>query len=61
MIVVDSSALIAILRREPEADNFLRLIAEADGCLLSSVTWLETSIVLAGRAAMQPHGQSSML
>ena len=49
MIVVDSSALIAILRREPEADNFLRLIAEADGCLLSSVTWLETSIVLAGR------------
>ena len=49
MIVVDSSALIAILRREPEADNFLRLIAEADGCLLSSVTWLETSMVLAGR------------
>jgi ribonuclease VapC len=50
VIVVDSSALIAILRREAEADNFLRLIAEADGCLLSSVTWLETSMVLAGRA-----------
>jgi len=49
VIVVDSSALIAILRREPEADNFLHLIAEADGCLLSSVTWLETSMVLAGR------------
>jgi ribonuclease VapC len=50
VIVVDSSALIAILRREPEADNFLRIIAEADGCLLSSVTWLETSMVLAGPA-----------
>lgn len=49
MIVVDSSALIANLRREPEADNFLYIIAEADRCLLSSITWLETSIVLAGR------------
>lgn len=50
MIVVDSSALIAILRREPEADGFLRIIAEAEGCLLSSVSLLETSMVLAGRA-----------
>ena len=50
MIVVDSSALIAILRREPEADDFLQIIAKADGCLLSSVAWLETSMVLAGRA-----------
>ena len=49
MIVVDSSALIAILRREPEADNFLHIMAEADGCMLSSVTWLEISMVLAGR------------
>ncbi len=49
MIVVDSSALIAILRREPEADEFLRAIAMADGCLLSSVSLLETSMVLAGR------------
>ena len=50
MIVVDSSALIAILRREPEADDFLRIMANADRCLLSSVTWLETSMVLAGLA-----------
>ncbi len=49
MIVVDSSALIAILRREPEADSFLHIIAAADGCLLSSVSLLETSMVLAGR------------
>ena len=50
MIAVDSSALIAILRREPEADSFLRVIATADGCLLSSVSLLETSMVLAGRS-----------
>ena len=34
MIVIDSSALIAILRREPEADGFLQIIAEAVSCLL---------------------------
>jgi ribonuclease VapC len=49
VIVVDSSALIAILRREPEADGFLQIIAEAESCLLSSVSLLETSMVLAGR------------
>ena len=49
MIAVDSSALIAILRRAPEADSFLQVIATADGCLLSSVSLLETSMVLAGR------------
>ena len=49
MIVVDSSALIAILRREPEADGFLQVIADADGCLLSAVSLLEVSMVLAGR------------
>ena len=48
MIVVDCSALIAILRREPEADGFLQAIATAEGCLLSSVSLLETSMVLAG-------------
>lgn len=49
MIVVDSSVLVAILRRRPEADHFLQVIAEADGCMLSSVSLLETSMVLAGR------------
>jgi uncharacterized protein with PIN domain len=36
VIVVDSSTLIAILRREPEADTFLHIISEADGCRISS-------------------------
>jgi ribonuclease VapC len=49
VIVVDSSSLIAILRREPEADDFLEIIANAEGCLISSVSFLETSMVLAGR------------
>jgi len=49
VIAVDSSALLAILRREPEADVFLKVIAGADGCVLSSTSLLETSMVLAGR------------
>ncbi|MDE5063963.1 type II toxin-antitoxin system VapC family toxin [Wolbachia endosymbiont of Drosophila malagassya] len=49
MIVIDTSALVAILRREDEADEFLHLIAEADRCLLSAVSLLETSMVMAGR------------
>lgn len=49
MIVVDSSALVAMLRRESEADSFLRVIAAADCCLQSSVSLLETSMVMAGR------------
>ena len=49
VIAIDSSALVAILRREAEADRFLQTIAAADGRLLSSVSLLETSMVLAGR------------
>jgi ribonuclease VapC len=51
VIVVDSSAMVAILRREPEADAFLRIIADADRILVSAVSLLETSLVLAGRHA----------
>lgn len=45
MIVLDSSALVAILKAEPEADEFQRIIA-ANSCLLSAVSHLETSQVL---------------
>lgn len=50
MIVIDSSAFIAVLQREPEADTFLRVIEHARECSVSAMTYLETSIVLAGRA-----------
>jgi ribonuclease VapC len=50
VIVVDSSALIAILRRESEADAFLEIIAAADRCLLSAISLLEISLVLARRS-----------
>ena len=49
MIVADSSALVAILRLEPEADRFIEIILRSDELLVSSVSYLETSMVLAGR------------
>lgn len=49
MIVVDSSALIAILRREPQADRFLAAVVRAAGRLISAGTAIETNIVVAAR------------
>jgi ribonuclease VapC len=50
MIVIDTSAMIAILRLEGEADTFLRAISAADSCLISAISTLETAMVLAGAA-----------
>lgn len=49
MIVVDTSALIAILAREPEHQAFLRLLAGTDRRLLSAVTYFESGIVMRAR------------
>jgi ribonuclease VapC len=44
-MVVDTSAVIAILSREPEADRFTQLLANTDVRLLSAVTRVELSFV----------------
>jgi ribonuclease VapC len=49
MIVVDSSALIAIVEEEPEQQAFMKIIAEEDHCLISAVNAHETAMVLRGR------------
>ncbi len=48
-MVVDTSALVAILLREPDADRFDRLLAEAPLRLMSAVTRVELSFVIEGR------------
>lgn len=48
-IVVDSSALIAILFSEPEGAAFARLLVEADDVAVSAVTLHETRLVYAKR------------
>lgn len=49
-IVVDTSAIIAILRGEPEKDRFISTILTAYPRLMSAVSFQEASMVLAGRA-----------
>ncbi len=48
-MVIDSSALIAILFREPDAARYEAALAEAAVRLLSAVTRVELSLVVEGR------------
>ncbi len=50
MIALDSSALVAILRMEPDARELLRALVNAQGRMMSALNQLETSLVLAGPA-----------
>ena len=49
MIVVDTSALVAILDAEEDASRFAEAISEADTALLSAATVVETGIVMLNR------------
>ncbi len=49
MIALDSSAIISILRLEPDAKSLLRAVVAARGRLMSAFSVLETSLVLAGQ------------
>lgn len=54
MIVVDSSAVIAIFRQEEDADQYARSIASDDDPLMSAANLVETSIVLRGLKKILP-------
>lgn len=47
-MIVETSALVAIFRGEPEADDFLRAIEAAQVCRLSAASYLEIGIVMDG-------------
>ena len=57
-MVIDSSALIAILRDEPERESFSGAIADDPRRLLSAVTYVESSTVAFGR--MQQKGLDAL-
>jgi len=48
-MVVDSSAVVAILLDEPEAGEFSRLLARCDAPAMSAASLLECSIVMSRR------------
>ena len=45
-MVIDTSAIVAIFRAEPERRQFMQMIADADVRIISAATVLETGIVL---------------
>lgn len=47
-MIVDASAVIAILRAEPEAVVFARVIAEARSRRISAVNFVEAAVVIDG-------------
>ena len=55
-MIVDTSALVAIAAREEDADIFERAVAEGE-CAISSVSYLEASIVLTARYGPQALAQ----
>jgi ribonuclease VapC len=48
-MVIDTSALVAILQREPERRRFIEAIEAADRRLMSVATFVEISIVIEAR------------
>lgn len=49
-MVIDTSAVVAILQDEPERDRFIDALAGAKDALISAATLFECSIVMHGRA-----------
>jgi ribonuclease VapC len=48
-VIVDTSALVAILKQENDAESYADALAHADELLLSAANYLETSIVIDGQ------------
>src|SRR5580698_9122813 len=53
MIAVDTSALVAISLNEPERDAFLTIIRDSPKALISTVSVVETKMVLFGRRGLR--------
>lgn len=45
-MIIDTSAMVAILYREPEAAAFIQRIHDADSCRISVATWVELAMVV---------------
>ena len=52
-MIVDSSALLAVLNREPDADRYQAAILTAVPCRISVANVLETSIVVESRGGAE--------
>ena len=55
-MVVDTSALIAVLLEEPECNAFIGLMADADDPVISAATLVEASIVMRAKTGEEGVG-----
>lgn len=56
-MILDTSAIMAILRQEPEAERFVAAMAKAPEMAISAATLLELGIIAEGQAGpeIRPH------
>lgn len=47
-MIVDSSAIVAVIKDEPDADEIIRLLVDATGTTMSAATYVETAVVVDG-------------
>ena len=52
-MIVDTSALVAILYREPEAADFVQRIHDAEVCRVSVATYVELSMAVESQLGLQ--------
>lgn len=49
MIVVDSSAVVAVFKNEPDADDLVARLLASDGRVMAAPNWLEAAMVFEGK------------
>jgi len=45
-VIIDTSAILAVLFNEDDAHDYAEAISRADSCRISAATWVETAIVV---------------
>lgn len=60
-MIIDTSALVAILYREPEAAEFARIIHGAEVCRISVATYVELSMVIENQLGPEGMRQAETL
>jgi ribonuclease VapC len=60
-VILDTSALIAILYDEPERVEFARLIHDAESCRISVANFVELSMVVESQIGLEAGRQVDML
>ncbi len=60
-MIVDTSAVLAILFEEHDAEHYRKAIAGAERCLMSAASFLEVAIVLEGRTGIAGGNELDLL